>query len=175
MLNYDLIERNKNLIVNIGVVVLAAFIALQLHKSSNEQIRTLIEQQGSELKKNKVAEEIAALEQKAETYKKTFIKRDLAAIMEILNGIAKNSSVKIISVKPAAEEAFDNYFNSSFIITLKASSYHALGNFISKIENHKDIYPVSEIGIRSELSQTGMPTPNTDLGVTLKINTISYL
>jgi hypothetical protein len=175
MLNYDLIERNKNIILNIGIIVLALFIAFRMHSSSNVEVNTLIEQQGSELEKNKVAEDIAMLEQKSETYKKTFIKRDLAAIMDILTGIAKNTSVKILSVKPYTEEAFDSYFNSSFLITLNAPGYHALSNFISKIESHKDIYLVSEINISSALSQSNTPEASTDLGVSLKINIISYL
>jgi hypothetical protein len=175
MLNLDLIERNKNLIVNIAIVIVALFIAFHLHKSANEQISALVAQQGSELEKNKVAQDIAALEQKSEKYKNTFVKRDLGEIMDILTAITKNTSVKILSVKPFAEEATENYHSSAFLITLKAASYHALGDFISKVENHKDIYLVSEINIGSTSSQPSTPGENTELAVTLKINTISYL
>ena len=168
MINYGLIERNKNKIVNFGVIILALVIALQFYRSTNNQINSLIQQQNNELEKNKVVEEIATLEKKAEAYKKVFVKKDLASVMDIISGIAKNSSVRIISIKPHSEDALGNYFSSSFLIMLNAPSYHALGDFISKIENHKDFYLVNEVSINSIVD-------NVELSVSLKINTISYL
>ncbi|MCX5699034.1 MAG: type 4a pilus biogenesis protein PilO [Candidatus Omnitrophica bacterium] len=175
MINIELIERNINKIINFGVIILALVIALRLHKSANDQVSSLIQQQNNELEKNKVIEEIAALEKKAEIYTKVFVKKDLAGIMGVISDIAKDTSVKIVSVKPYAEDELENYFNSSFLITLTAPSYHALGDFISKIENHKDIYLVSEISINSIVSNPGAKGAQADLGVNLKINTISYL
>lgn len=175
MINYDLIERNKDKIINFGVIILAVVIALQLYRSTNDQVNFLIQQQSSELEKNKVVEDIAILEKKAQVYKKVFVKKDLASIMDIVSGIAKNASVKIISVKPYAEAALGNYFNSSFLIMLNAPSYHALGDFISKIENHKDVYLVSDISIIPVEPNPDAAEANADLGVSLKINTISYL
>lgn len=173
MISHDLIERNKNTIINFAVIIIALVIALQLFKSTNNQINSLIQQQNSELAKNKVVEDIAVLEKKSEVYKKVFVKKDLASIMDIISVIAKDASVKILSVKPYAEEALENYFNSSFIITLNAPSYHALGSFISKIENHDDIYLVSDINITSVAGITD--SSEKILRVSLKINTISYL
>jgi hypothetical protein len=175
MVNYELIERHKSKVINLGVIILALVIAFQFYRSNNEQISALIQQQNNELEKNKVIEDIAILEKKADQYKKVFVKKDLASIVSIISGIAKDSLVKIVSVKPYAEETLDNHINSSFLITLNAPSYHALGNFISKIENHKDIYLVSEIGVNSSVSNPNSAGANLDLGVSLKINTISYL
>lgn len=174
MLNFDLVERNKNLIVNIGIVVIALFIAWHLHNSANSQINNLVQQQESELEKNKVAQDIAALEQKSEKYKNTFVKKDLAEIMDILTGITKNTQVRILSVKPVAEEATENYRISSFLITLKATNFHALAEFISRVESYKDIYLINEVGISSTAVQPSGPGDNTDLAVTLKINTVYY-
>ena len=175
MLNYSSIERNKNKIINFGVIILALVIALQLHRSANHQVSSLIEQQNHELEKNKVVVDIVALEQKALGYKKVFVKKDLASIMDAISVIAKNTSVKIISVKPYAEEVLGNYLNSSFLITLNAPSYHALGDFISRIENHKDIYLVSELSINSTASNLEAGGANAGLSVSLKINTVAYL
>lgn len=196
MINYGLIERNKSVIVNFAIIILALVIALQLYKSASNQITALIEQQNNELEKNKVAAEIASLEKKAEAYKKVFVRKDLASVMDIISSIAKDSSVKILSVKPSAEETLDNYLSSSFLITLNVPSYHALGDFISKIENHQDICLVSEVKINSttanvesaaaavnpagaELDSAGAELDfrgtGVDLNVSLKINTIAYL
>lgn len=175
MVNYALIERNKNKIINFAVIILALFIALQFFRSANGQRNSLIQQQNKEIEKNKVTEDISILEKKAEVYKKVFVKKDLASIMDIIYGIAKDTSVRIASVKPFTAEAMDNYFNSSFLITLNAPSYHALGDFISKIENHKDIYLVNDISISSTATNQGAAGVDVDLAVSLKINTISYL
>ncbi|MDD5130228.1 MAG: hypothetical protein PHS66_04155 [Candidatus Omnitrophica bacterium] len=175
MINYEQIERNKNTIINIAIIVLSLIIALQLYLSANGQVSSLIQQQDNELEKNKVFENIAVLEKKTETYKKTFVKKDLALVMDVIYGIAKNTSVKILSVKPVAEESMVNYFKSSFLITLTAPSYHNLGEFISKIENHGDIYLVSEVNVNAVAANPDIVSANVDLNVSLKINTLSYL
>lgn len=172
---YDFIERNKNRIINFGVIILALIIAIQLYRSNNEQISSLIQQQNNELEKNKVIQDIAAFEKKAETYKKVFAKKDLASIMDMVSGIAKNTSIKIVSVKPYAEAGRGSYFDSSFLITLNAPSYHVLGDFISKIENHKDIYLISEVNINSIVPNSDAAGASVDLSVSLKINSISYI
>ncbi len=175
MITHDALERNKNVILNFAVIILSLVIALQLYRSANSQISTLTQQKNDELEKNKVVEDIAGLERKAEAYKKVFVKRDLASVMDVISGIAKESSVKIISVKPFGEDSLGNYLNSAFLINFSASSYHVLGDFISRIENHKDIYQVSEVNINSIVTNEDSPTPSLELNVSLKINTIAYL
>ena len=175
MMHYELIERSKNKIINLIVIILALILAFQFYKSTNERVSSLIQQQNSELEKNKVIEDIAILEKKADAYKKVFIKRDLSSIMDTISSIAKNTSVKIISVKPYTVEDMGNYSNSSFLIMLSAPSYHALGDFISKIENHDDIYLVNEISINSKVPNSTESGAKVDLDVNLKINTTSYL
>ncbi|MCK9431507.1 MAG: type 4a pilus biogenesis protein PilO [Candidatus Omnitrophica bacterium] len=177
MINYEAIERNKSKIVNIGIIVLALIVAFQLYNSANSQVGILSQQEDNELEKNKVVEDIVTLEKKADIYNKTFVKKDLPVVMDIISGIAKDTSVKIVSIKPYTEETLDNYLNASFSVTLSAPSYHALGNFISELENHKDIYLVSEININSASPVGGSEQEKnaTDLSVALKINTVSYI
>jgi hypothetical protein len=175
MINLYLMERNKNKIANFGIIILALLIALQFYRSANNRISSLIQQQNEEREKNKIAADIAFFEKKSETYKKVFVKKDLATIIDVVSGIAKNTSVKIVSVKPYAESNLGNYLNSSFLITLNVSGYHALGDFISKIENYKDIYLVSEVNINSKVSNSGETEVGSELSVSLKINSISYL
>jgi Tfp pilus assembly protein PilO len=175
MINYVLIERNKNKIVNLGIIILALIISFKIYQSSNVQVGSLAKAQNDELEKNKVIANIASFEQKVEAYKKVFVKRDLSSVMDVVSGIAKSASVRLVSVKPSAEEVMDNYLNSSFLITLTAPSYHALGDFISKIENHSDIYLVSDVSVNSVPANSDKEGANVNLSVSLKINTISYL
>ena len=175
MINYELVEKNKNIILNFGIIILALIIAFQFYKSTNNQVALLVQEQNNEREKNKVVQDIALLEKKSEGYKKLFVKKDLASVMDIISGIAKDTSVKILSVKPSADDLVDGDSNPSFLITLSAASYHALGNFISKIENHKDVYLVREISIKSSIVNPDTAEGKANLEATLKIYTIYYL
>jgi len=170
----ELFEKNKNKFLNFGVIILALFIAFQIYKSADEQVNSLARQKEEELKKNKAVEEIAGLEKKIDGYKKIFVKEDVGSVIDTISNIAKNSSVKVISIKPGNGESFPDYIKSVFLITVSTPNYHALGNFISQIESYKDIYMVDEVNIASAENDQATGSINTDLNVNLKISTISY-
>jgi len=170
----DLIIKNKNKILNFGIIFLFLFIALQIYRFGNKQETLLIEQKENELKKNKAIENIASLEKQVEGYKKAFVRQDLGTVMDRMSSIAKDHSVKIISIKPIKEESYAEYTIFLFIITAKAGDYHSLAEFISKIENYKSIYLVEAVDIVSSVSSQGADSGKRDLSVTLKIGTISY-
>ena len=50
----ELLEKNKNKILNFGIILLALFIALQIYKSVDQQINSLTVKKNEELKKNRV-------------------------------------------------------------------------------------------------------------------------
>jgi len=167
MEKFGLSQNNLNKTLALGVILLILFVAFRIYLFGNQQVNSLNLQRNKELKKSEVIQDIAALEKKMEVYKKVLIKKDVASIMAIISGIAKNCSVEIFSIKPDDEVAHQDYFESPFSITLRTPNYHSLGNFISQIENHKDIYLVSEVNIT--------PARNEEkLNVNLKIKTISY-
>ncbi|MDD5476602.1 MAG: type 4a pilus biogenesis protein PilO [Candidatus Omnitrophica bacterium] len=170
----ELFEKNKSKVLNLGVIILALFIAFQIYKTADEQVNSLIQQKDDELKKNKATEEIAGLERKIEGYKKIFVKEDMGSVIDTISNIAKDCSIKIVSIKPSNEEAYPDYVKSVFLITLSAPNYHSLGNFISQIESYKDIYIVDEVSIASAEIKEPQESTNTNLNVNLKISTISY-
>lgn len=171
----ELFEKNKNKVLNFGVIILALFIAFQIYKSADQRVNSLVQQKDDELKKNKAMEEIAAFERKIEGYKKIFVKEDVASVMDTISNIAKNCSVKVVSIKPSNEEAYPDYIKSAFLITLSAPDYHSLGNFISQIEGYKDIYLVDEVSITSAQINQPLESADTNLNANLKISTIAYL
>lgn len=175
MINYDLIDKYKNKIISFGVIILALFIAFRLYESTNKEVSSLMQEQSNELKKNKIVADISDLEKKVNLYKKVFDKKDLASIVGVISGFARDTSIKIVSIKPFSEETLDNYVKSTFLITLNAPSFHSVGSFVSKIENYKDIYMVGGISIKSMVSDYSEARANVDLSVNLKINVISYL
>jgi len=173
----ELLIKNKSRILNSGIIFLALIIAFQIYKSANQQIESLKQQQEYELKKNKVSEDIAALEKRIEGYKKNLVKKEMGSVMDSLSNIAKNSSVKISSIRPISDEAYADYIKSSFLITVSAPDYHSLVKFISGVESYKDIYFVEELHINMVLAEAKQfqGTIDKDLKVSLKVSTISYL
>jgi len=175
MLNPDLLEKNKNMLINFAIIILAFFIAFRFYSQANSKVNLLMQQQERELKVNKAVEEVSALEKKGNAYKQVFVKKDLTSIMEMLAGVSKVTQTKIESVKPGTEDSASGYLSSTFLITLKAPSYHALGDFISRIESQKDVYLISEMKVVSNFSEAEVVADNIELTVSLRINTITYL
>ena len=175
MIKVDMIIKNKNKVFNLAIIFLLLFISLQIYSSGNKQERHLMEQKERELKKKKVIENITSLEKTMEEYKKALVKQDLGSIMDTMSALAKASSVEILSVKPINEETYADYARFSFAITAKATNYHALADFISKVENYKDIYFVDEVTIASSEAGSSEDSGYTALKINLRISTISYL
>ena len=175
MIKVETLLKNKNKILNFGIIFLLLFIALQIYKYGNQQMNSLAEQKENELKKNKVIENIVVLEKQIGAYSKVFVKKDLGSVMDTMSSIAKANTIKIISIRPISEQAYADYIKSSFLITAQAPNYHSLGDFISQVENYKDIYLVDEVIIASSGSGYVAGSGNTGLNVSLKISTISYL
>ena len=170
----ELLEKNKNKIINFGIIFLALFISLQIYKSDEQQIHALIREKSDEQKKNSVTEEVAVLEKKIEGYKKVFAKKDMSSVVEAISTIAKSNGVNIVSIKPIREEANADYVKSTFLIAVSSPDYHSLGNFISQIEASKDVYMVSEVSVRLADSRKSTESINTELSVNLRISTIAY-
>lgn len=170
-----LFEKNKNNILNLGIVILALFIAFKIYKGIEEQMDSLTRQKDNELKKNEAVEKIAGLEKKIDGYKKVFVKKDPGVVIDTISVIAKKCAVKVVSIKPAGEEARADYIKSSFSITIRAPDYHALGNFVSQIESYQDVFLVDEIKISSAIAARAAEGAGKELEINLKISTISYL
>jgi len=165
----DLFEKNKNKILNFGILVLAFFVAWQIWQAADQKVNTLNQQKTDELNKNTAMVEIAGFERKIDGYKNIFTKKDVGSVMDTISSIAKNCLIKIVSIKPGEERVYSDYIKSSFIVSISAPGYHALGNFISQIESFQDIYIVDEVNVASNASQAVE-----NLNVNLKISTISY-
>lgn len=176
MENKELLEKNKTKLVNLGIILLALFIAFQLYTAGERQFNSLAQQKNDELKKNKISEDIAVLEKKVAEYKKVFTKKDMGLVMDTISVLAKNNSVKIVSIKPINEEVFTDYIKSSFLITVNISSYHSLGNFISQIESSRNIFLIGEVTIApSGTVDQFAENPDINLNVNLKVSTIASL
>lgn len=145
--NISLIK-NKNNLINIGLIVLALIIAKNIYSGQGGKIEKLRANKTMELKKNALIGDIGRLEKRIDAYKKVLYKRDTSSIINSITQIAGNSQIKITSVKPEEEKEYAAYNQISVKVSIVAADYHKIGDFISKLENAPDFYIIEEFSIR---------------------------
>jgi len=175
MITMDFFSKNKNKIINAGVILLAIFIALYLYGMQNQQLDSLVENKNEEIKKSEVIESLNRVEKRIDSYKQTFNRKDLGSVIGAMTDIAKDTRVKVISVKPGAEQQYAEYIRTSFLIVVRVADYHALGLFISKVENYKDLFLVEDVNITTVSNNQADKKAEKDLDISLKISTITCL
>ncbi|MDD5281574.1 MAG: type 4a pilus biogenesis protein PilO [Candidatus Omnitrophica bacterium] len=174
MITMDFFSKNKTKIINAGIILLAIFIALYLYSMQNQQLDTLVENKNEEIKKSEVIESLNRVEKRIDSYKQTFSRKDLGSVIGALTDIAKDTRVQVISVKPGAQQQYPEYIKTSFLIVVRVADYHALGQFISKVENYRDLFLVEDINISTVNNQTDKRAER-NLDISLKISTITCL
>lgn len=155
----ELIEfagKNIKKLLNIGIIILALIIASNIYKQQGRQIETLKSKNDLEEKKNTVIESIGKKEKTISAYKNLLVKRDASSVINTVGNIAKGSEVKIMSIKPGQEQRLADYVKMPFDLTVTAPDYHAIGNFISRLESYQDVYIVEAIGIRADAQSKGL-------------------
>jgi len=175
MISIDFFSKNKNKIINAGVILLAIFVALYLYSMQSQQLSSLEESKNEEIKKSEVTESLIRVEKRINSYKQTFNRKDLGSVIGAMTDISKETRVKVISVKPGVEQQYAEYIKTSFLIVVRVADYHALGQFIGKVENYKDLFLVEEVNIAKVGSSQNDKKTERDLDISLKISTITCL
>jgi len=141
------LTKHKNKVLNILILILFLFAAQRIYGIKLNEKRSLSFKKEQEIKKNQVLAQIVGLEKNISAYKKILRQKDSAYFIDKLSNLAKDSEVKIISIKPVREIAGGVYTRYPFGLSVSALGYHAIGKFISRIENSRDVFIVESIGI----------------------------
>lgn len=164
----DLTNKHKNLIFNIALVLGAVFIAYNfIYTGYLKKSASLKEQKQTEIKKNAVLDEISKLEKSINAYKKFLVRKDTSLVIATLSDIAKATGLEISSIRPETEQKFPTYTKVSFTLEMHADRYHALGEFIGKVESSPDIYIIEDINIKTAGRED-------KLFINLKVNKIFF-
>lgn len=145
----EFINKNKNALFNVVLILLALFISNKIYKSQRQTMESLREQTREESKKNEVLQGIRSLEENFGLYKKLLPDKDAASAINTFGNIAKESSINIVSIKPYPEQKFAEYIKIPFELSVSSPDYHRLGRFISRIESHRDVYMVDSLSINA--------------------------
>jgi hypothetical protein len=147
-----IIIKQRNKILNIGIILLTFIIANNIYKSQIKSIQSLREKIEAETKKNEMLSNISQSEKILNAYKNLLNKKDISQVKSIsistISNIAKDSNVKIALVKPLAEDNQSVYSRYSFSLVLNAPNYHNVGKFINRLESHPDVYFVDKVIIK---------------------------
>ncbi|MDD5097424.1 MAG: type 4a pilus biogenesis protein PilO [Candidatus Omnitrophica bacterium] len=154
---------------------MAIFVTLYIYGGQNQQLALLEERKNEEIKKSEIIKDLIKVEEKINTYKETFSRKDLSSVIDAMTNIARDTGVKIISVKPGPEQQYTEYIKSTFLIVVRVANYHALGQFISKIENYKDLFLVEDISMTKISGKQAGKKVEQDIDTNLKISTITSL
>lgn len=164
--------------LSIGLIVLTLIIAPSIYKNQTRSAESLKAKKDAEIKKNEVLKEISQSEARIKFYKTLLGKKDASLVMDTISSIAKDSNVLLVSIKPGTEENRPLCIKYPFVLVIGADSYHAIGKFISKIENQSDIYLVEAISIKfqdasrrqeKELVEVTRPTNKLIVNLTLSM------
>lgn len=164
----ELANKHKNRIINVVIIILALIISGNIYKKQAEAIKSLEEQKEVEIKKNGVIKDINQLHYKINAYKNLLIRKDASSVINNISDMAKHSGVTIISIRPDSEQKYPNYSKLPFGLLVSAADYHAIGRFISALEDYQDVYVVEAISIKPE-RQTG------GLGINLRLSSVAFI
>ena len=166
-----LIDKYKNWVVNILICIVAFFIIKAIYTNQTENIARLNKAKEEESRKNEKLADISQLEKKINAFKKTINNKQISSVINTLGNLAKESSVRITSIKPAREQDYPLYIKYPFDLTIEADNYHLIGKFMSRLEKHPDVYIVETATLRPE-TQTQQEGGSSKLIADLKISTI---
>jgi hypothetical protein len=145
----QIVNKIKDNAFNVAIILFAFLISYNIYKKQNREYGILFETKAGELKKNEVLARIIGLEKKTDVYKNLLRDKDENLLMRSINEIAREANVRIISIRPSSQQAGSEYIlESPFELTVETEDYHALGSFISKVENYADFYLVEQLNIQ---------------------------
>jgi Tfp pilus assembly protein PilO len=156
--------------VNVSLLVIALIIAFKIYNKQVTNIGLLNQQKNAEMEKNKVLLKLGELGVKVKAYKEYINSKDLSSSINTISELARDSTVEITSIRPAGEEDHGIYIKYPYDLKVASDSYHNIGNFISKLENHPSVFLVESAGITPGAGQDESQPEK--VSVDLRISTI---
>lgn len=163
----DFIPKNKNKLLNVGLLIVALIVSNNIYKQQLKVMEKLKSGNAMEIKKNALLEDISKSMKTVDSYKRLLIKKEIGAIISEINTMAKESNVSIDSIRPLQEQKGPDVARQPFFLSISAPGYHAIAKFISKVENYKDVFVI-------ESFQVVTATQNKPIAATLTLSSVTF-
>lgn len=142
------IAQRKDMIVFIGVIILAFFIGYNvIYKINKDKIESIKSQVEEEKKKNDVLGIIDLLDKKLQAHqRRAFSTTEITQFVEKISELAKKAGIKIEAVNPKQPINRDEYIELSLEIPLRCD-YDKFGELLSLIESNQELIWVQRFKI----------------------------
>jgi Tfp pilus assembly protein PilO len=145
----NVINKIKENLLNILIIIVALMISFNNYKTRNKALEILKAKRDVELKINQLLDEISTLENMNFSLKGKINNKAVSATIDVLGGIARDSNVKIILIKPQVERFYSAYTLYPFEVSITSSSYHRVAKFINLLEKSSNIYFIENMELSS--------------------------
>ena len=152
----ELITKYKAIILNITIILFTLFIISKLNTKQQNNLKLINQGMKSESQKTQLLDSISKTEKKLTSYDNFLVRRDESVVINTMSNLAAESGVQVATISPDSEEQYDDFIKLPFNLRLKASDYHSLGRFVSKLESHSDIFVVENAQISSGYNQESL-------------------
>ena len=169
----ELINKQKNRIADIAVIILTIIIMSNIYKSQAKTMKSVREKIDAETQRYEVLGYMNKSERITTAYNNLINKKDISLAINTISNIARDAKINIIFIKPATTEVYPVYTKFPFNLVVNAN-YHEIGKFINKLESHPDIYFIDKIIIRPKEATGRESAKEYNLNVELTISTILF-
>ncbi|MBP7216324.1 MAG: type 4a pilus biogenesis protein PilO [Candidatus Omnitrophica bacterium] len=136
----SVLAKNKNVVLNLVLIVAGVLLALQIYKHLSQSIDALNGKIDDETKKNELLTDIASKETQVEEYRKALGEGDSTFMINALSKLAKETRLEIVSLRPDQEAREDLFHKTMVSLVVQAKNYHEIGRFLSMIESFPQRY-----------------------------------
>jgi len=137
----------KDNALNIAIVFIAVIITFKAVQKNEAGLVALKAKSQTEASKSRLLGEIGSLENSFTVLKNKINNKAIASVIHKIGSFAKESSVKLINIRPLQEKKSGIYSRYPFDLQLTAANYHSIGKFISILEKSPDIYFIESLSI----------------------------
>jgi hypothetical protein len=173
--------KDKRHYFSMAMIIIAVITSLVINNGQAKKIGSLTISRDAEMSKSQVLTDISNSEKTIKSFMTTLAKRDIVSVTDILTNTAKTSNVALVSIKKSSEENQPLYTKSRFVCVIGADSYHDIGRFISRLENHPGVFYIDAISINAQDEGLGLdselfkaPKPKSKLSVDLMLSIIAF-
>jgi len=151
-----LIQKNKNTVLSIVIVVIALFISLKIYQNQDKEIENLKKKAQAEEKSNQIFGTLVTLDDKINIYKRSLKIKTTSEVMNRVSEIVKESGLKLESIRPLSESLNEDFVRFSVSASLRTKDFNQLGEFMSRLENDPALFTIDSLKINRDSSGSGL-------------------
>lgn len=141
------INKYKNVLSNVALILIALFVGFKVHNGEEAKYAVLSKVKEDELRKNDALKAISDTQMNVKAYQSAINKKDMSNIVGSIGKIARDSSVRITSIRPDNEVDLRLYTKFNYELSCATSGFHNIGKFLEALENAPELFSIENMSI----------------------------